>query len=272
MVFLLVVNKSRGASMKKIFVLLFALFVHAAFADTINLQWLAADNTTFQNSTCTTGGDLNVPSTTPTKYGYDFVGWRARAARELEYVTFQANAYIDTGIKFDSNEIQYETKEAGLGAYRVVFGAEGTCSGTTGFTNSAGSLASVGNNSNRRFTAGSRFVNTADSTNPNTFSLYINKTTGGIVATVGETVLNSTVTGTITTDKNIRIGQVTDNAGNCGFSGGNVYYFKITKDGVLVRDMIPALDADGVACFYDRVTKAFFYVHGSDLIAGPLKE
>jgi len=263
--------------MKKIFVLLFALFVHVAFADTVNLQWLAADNTTFQNSTCTTGGDLNVPSTTPTKYGYDFVGWRARAARELEYVTFQDTTSIDTGIKFDSDSIEYETKLAWRynGAYYVAFGGEGTCSGTTTIaSDSPGSIKVAGNPGAPQFVIGTRTIGNFTGMNGtvNTYKLYVDKTSRSVIVTLDETQRTSSLAGTPATDKNILIGNLIGTVGNCDFKDGRMYYFKITKDGVLVRDMIPVLDADGVACFYDRVTKTFFYSTGMLFVAGPLKE
>lgn len=260
--------------MKKFLAILCLSLCEAGYADTINLQWMNTNNTTFQNSTCTTGGNLNVPSTHPTKYGYDFVGWRAKPARELEYVTFQAGAYIDTGIKFDSDEIKYEMKLEipSSQAYRVAFGAEGTCSGSTQISNSAGSLYIGGNPNSRNFAVGSRKINGSISSQPNTYSLYIKKTIGSIIASIDDTTFNNTVAGTITTDKNIRIGQVTDDSQYCGFGAGSMYYFKIIQNGVLVRDFIPALDPDGIACFYDNVTKTFFYIHGPDLIAGPLKE
>ena len=54
---------------------------------------------------------------------------------------------------------------------------------------------------------------------------------------------------------------------------GDIYYFKIKKDGVLVLDLIPAQDTDGIVCFYDRVTKKFFYnAGGAEFVAGPIKQ
>lgn len=40
---------------------------------------------------------------------------------------------------------------------------------------------------------------------------------------------------------------------------GKVYDFKIYDNDVLVRDMIPVLDKNGVACMYDKVNKKFYY-------------
>lgn len=52
-------------------------------------------------------------------------------------------------------------------------------------------------------------------------------------------------------------------------SSNRMYSFTIWEDGVLVRDFIPVLDLDGVACMYDMVSKTFFYNQGKgDFIAG----
>jgi len=42
-----------------------------------------------------------------------------------------------------------------------------------------------------------------------------------------------------------------------------LYYFKMYQNDVLVRDFIPALDDNGVACLYDQVTKQYFYNSGT---------
>lgn len=50
---------------------------------------------------------------------------------------------------------------------------------------------------------------------------------------------------------------------------GKVYYCKMWRNNVLIRDFIPCLDSNGVACLYDKVTKAFYYNIGTgDFIKG----
>ena len=89
---------------------------------------------------------------------------------------------------------------------------------------------------------------------------------------VNENVIQTgSFSGAITSNKNIFIGWVSS-ANYCYFRG-NIYYFRIKKDGVLVLDLIPALDPDGVVCFWDNISKTFFYNQGSGYLqAGPLKE
>lgn len=60
--------------MKKFLVFLVAIVIGTAFAETINVNWKVGD-TTYSTSTCESGGNLIIPQTPPTKYGYTFVGW-----------------------------------------------------------------------------------------------------------------------------------------------------------------------------------------------------
>lgn len=263
--------------MKKILLCLCSLFCFSyAFADTVNLHFINEDNTTYQNSSCTIGDELKVPETHPTKYGYDFVGWRPKAARELEYAKFQSAdelTYIDTGIMFDSNEIEYEIKILFLYNYSPAFGAAETCSEGTRMTDSSGTLALTAYDYRPVFFVGknSLYTNDIEKKSVNTYTLYINKTSKDIIGTVNDNVYQTTLAGTVTSDKNIWLGGAGEGK-YCNFSG-DIYYFRIKKDGVLVRDFIPVTDPDGVVCFFDQVTKTFFYKQaGPDLIAGPTKE
>ena len=39
----------------------------------------------------------------------------------------------------------------------------------------------------------------------------------------------------------------------------NIYDCKIYDNDILIRDMIPVLDKNGVACMYDKVNKKYYY-------------
>jgi hypothetical protein len=60
------------------------------------------------------------------------------------------------------------------------------------------------------------------------------------------------------------------NPGDSQYTGkSQVYYCKIWQDGELVRDFIPVLDEDNVACLYDLVTESYFYNIGTgDFLSG----
>ena len=89
--------------MKKLLVGLFMMFVGVASATTINLSWMV-DNNTYAQTTCESGGNLNIPSTTPTKRGYHFVGWEPINYTELEYIESTGTQYIDTGLMAGAND------------------------------------------------------------------------------------------------------------------------------------------------------------------------
>lgn len=44
---------------------------------------------------------------------------------------------------------------------------------------------------------------------------------------------------------------------------GKIYSYKIWESEELVRDFIPSLDMNGVACLYDNITKEYFYNAGT---------
>ena len=56
-----------------------AMFVLSAHATTVNIDWLM-DGATYAQTTCETGGNFTLPTPTPTKYGYHFVGWQQNDA------------------------------------------------------------------------------------------------------------------------------------------------------------------------------------------------
>ncbi len=239
-----------------------------AIADTVNITWKNGD-TTYDTTTCTVGGDLILP-TPPTKTGYNFVGWEIKPTKELQYIGFASRsyAYIDTGIKLDSNEIELETKLKFNEFYKVAFGMDGTCSGAAGISNPFTIIS--GTNINKpQFRIGS-YVREVTSTygNVDTYSIYVDKSTHTVITKFNDEAVHAIWSGEITSDKNLFIGS-NGRGNNCSF-GGNVYYLKIKKDGVLVRDFVPAKDPDGLVCFFDRVTQTFFYNLGTPaFIAGP---
>ena len=55
-------------------------------------------------------------------------------------------------------------------------------------------------------------------------------------------------------------------------SSMRIYSAQIKQGGELVRDFIPVIDKEGVACMYDKVSKEFFYNKGTGVfIAGNIK-
>lgn len=57
-----------------LFCFVLCMFHTATFATTVNYNWFV-DGTGYAQTTCETGDDLILPTPSPTKYGYHFVGW-----------------------------------------------------------------------------------------------------------------------------------------------------------------------------------------------------
>lgn len=60
--------------MKKLLAVLLVMFATTSYADTETVTWYK-DGAVYDTTTCQTGDDIIVPSTTPTKRGYVFNGW-----------------------------------------------------------------------------------------------------------------------------------------------------------------------------------------------------
>lgn len=238
-------------------------------------------DTTHDKTTCTIGDNLNIPAIQPTKYGYDFVGWHVKAAHELEYLTVLRGAYIDTGIVFDTNEIEFDIKftYTYTGSYaRYVFGAGGT--GYYGLNSNGYGLFEWGNGGTLDFGYGG--VNDRLNLAPKSTEIYTcnMKISGRIISGKCDDyeAKSLRVTQAVSIPNTIYLGSKNSEGYSLGggtdiYYGGSLYYFKIKKDGELVRDFIPVLAPDGIVCFYDKVTKQFFYNAGAaDFVAGPVKE
>ena len=49
-----------------------------------------------------------------------------------------------------------------------------------------------------------------------------------------------------------------------------IWFFRITYNNTIVRDLIPVVDKQGVGCMYDKVSKQLFYNQGTgNFIVGP---
>ncbi len=268
--------------MKRLLLLLCGVFICvAAIAETITIKWENGD-TTYSQSTCTVGGSLNVPSTTPTKYGYDFVGWRAKAARELEYLTIIKGAYIDTGIVFDTNEIEFDIKfedKSNQSYGTAIFGVGGFHYSFKGPYNGYG-LTVRAKTHIYMGTGSSISYEMQTYSEPHVCNFKI--VSGTVSGYCDDEEKKSNIGSKPTNTGNIFLGGFNSNAASYESSAnstaftrmqGDIYYFKIKKDGVLVLDLIPAQDTDGIVCFYDRVTKKFFYnAGGAEFVAGPIKQ
>lgn len=93
---------------------------------------------------------------------------------------------------------------------------------------------------------------------------------GSITRTQNGTTATATYSGTIQNGINIGIFADIRNSDVIEVcTDVKLLYWRMKDNGVLVRDMWPCYDPDGVACLYDKVTKTYFYNAGSgEFIAG----
>lgn len=248
--------------MKK-FLMLLSILCCGAYADTINLHWLNEDGTTYQNSTCTVDGDLELP-TPPTKYGYTFTGWELLPYTPLEYIQSGGTQYINTGIQANSNNIvEFKISDFIKGYYNESIQIYGcTKYGLTSQNYNKMYVYNVSGGHN--FTNCSNCMNSSDQ-----IIIKHSCSTGLIIDNVqydSEAVCQSF-------SDVVRIFAADNKCVNNNKCGPyKLYYFKITdKDNNLLINLVPAIDNNDVVCLYDTVSKQFFYNQGTgQFIAGPI--
>lgn len=177
---------------------------------------------------------------------------------EVEYIESTGTQWIHTGIFPNDNTVKCEVKIA----YSSTSTGQLMGSGVSGNTR-----FNFGIESGRfRFGFGGGWfdansaVLTVD-TEPHVFVLDANTKTGSIDGVPQATTNTYTPTG-----KNVLMlfaRGVSSSAESSNRTRGKMYYAKIWDKGVLVRDLIPVLDKNNVACMYDKVSKEFFYNQGS---------
>lgn len=90
--------------------------------------------------------------------------------------------------------------------------------------------------------------------------LRINST----MVNINREVIEFNFTDEITVKNNMYLFAV-NSSGNAIYinEGMKIYFFKVIQDGIVVRNLVPAKDSSGVACFYDLVSKRYFYNKGT---------
>jgi hypothetical protein len=229
--------------------------VGIGMAETMNVTWYNTDGTVYDTTMCTVGGTLILPAS-PTRRGYTFKGWAFY--NQIEYIKSTGTQWIDTGVNpgdnssfewqldfaFASSGNNYNYSGHGVGSW-IKFDIKNAT--TVG-------IQASGNNQETRLT-----------TNPFNRHLY-RMSSSGFCSLDGQEY-------TLDYDKSVSRGTLyifSVNKVSSSYSSGYFYSSRIWANNTLVRDFIPVLDYDGVACLYDKVSNTFFYNAGTgDFIAGP---
>lgn len=177
----------------------------------------------------------------------------------IEYIESTGTQYIDTGIQPDSNtdfELNIALNDVGSNIYAIM-GARTGIGGTLynafwiekavrwDYKSTTKAMSSV------KYTVGSNLniskkgVSTTIKTNETTQTVTDSSDTFSIPYNIYIFTIN-----TAGTEDNRKISM-------------KLYDFKIEKNGIIVRDFLPALDDNNVPCLYDKVSKQYFYNAGT---------
>ena len=177
------------------------------------------------------------------------------------FIESSGTQYIDTGFKPNQNTrvvIDLYIEESS--AYQSIFG----CRTTT--TNNTFSLFATPNNAGFRNDYANGRV-TAEVSSAGRHLIDVNKN----VLTVDGAEVGTNTASTFQTAYNMYLLQ-NNTAGAIASAypfSGKLYSCRIYDNGTLIRDFVPCLDSEGVACLYDKVTKEYYYNAGTgDFTAG----
>ena len=243
--------------MKKSIIVLSLLFCGFAYADTITIKWMNAEGTQHAQTTCEYGNDVTLPKNTPTKYGYEFVGWQLPQYIPIAYLENVASeTYINTGVYANQNSklvVDYNIFDCpSSGAIYSIIGSDlvNISQYNTNFvafgTKQASWAGIVG--------MGTRHTITADRN-----SWKINDTLIEYSPLPADSFISTPL---------MIFAKNTNNISNCVIQ---LYSLKLYQNDILVHDYVPALDENYVACLYDRIEEVFLYSSGTgNFTAGPI--
>ena len=261
--------------MKKLLVLLSALFIcTVAVAHTI--EWYV-DGSLYQTTTCNSGDNVT-PPTLAARYGYHLADWKVEYTK-LEYIESTGTQYIDLGTTINSTDIfDIEVAWTYLGSNCGFFVSkeetnwlQGRYIGIVhydqqkGFYNRGVTVPYSGSMP----TVLSPVVNEKNTIHwqPVTNQITFN----GVIYT-GASGCYCQTTNSFTS-ANAPYIFATNQAGTATqFDYAKLYSFRRqNSSGVLLQDLIPVLDSNGVPCLFDKVTEQYFYNQGTgQFVAGPV--
>lgn len=194
--------------------------------------------------------------------------------KAISYLESTGTQYINTGLLSTANSsvdisFGFTTMDAGASNNAAIFGGRNS---QTSQTFTLFKLASVTPQYFRFDCTGQKMVGGANDMAWNTDSVYRfvyeNGTATTINATTGEQYSLAIPAPSTFTKNYIVLFGVSTNGSIGTYMKGRIYHYSYS-DGVNRIDLIPVVDADGVACMYDLIGKEFYYNKGTgDFIAG----
>lgn len=180
---------------------------------------------------------------------------------ELEYIESTGTQYIDTGWSFGTNN---------YAKAKLVFdGYIGTASNgwaVSGVGANPTFYCGVGSGRNIYYGNGNSDINTGVTytENRSLFEIDLQNKTVKVTDKVTSEILvdlNSITVGTPSGTRSFYLSAY--NSGSAVCHSEKIYGYQIYEDEILVRDYIPVLDLNGIACLYDKVTRKLYYNAGT---------
>lgn len=182
-------------------------------------------------------------------------------SKNVEYVSFTGNQFIDTGVRVTGNstiELTYTYTSSTTGA---VFGSRTNASGT----DSVSFSMFVVNGDVRSDHFGTSKTLDKNTYNPKEKHTY--KITLDAIYCDGKQVYTQGVSSN-TTPSTLYIGAVKTNGSVEKYSTVNLYSFKIYHGNTLVRDFVPHKDDNEKFCLKDAIENKFYY--SNNALQGPV--
>ena len=235
--------------------------------NTIDLHWYNGDDeltVPSASQSCVYDGTLTLPTTIPTKTGYTFKGWTVRGLpagyTRLQYIESTGTQWIDTGIKLASTDVIFtEFKNTTSSSYGGLYGVYKSGQSSAFYANQT-YYAYDGNNTK---------IDTTISVDANWHKLTHDFVQG--IFQLDNTIKNFTPF-TFTNTVNNHLFERYSSSYGYNFTGA-VKIYRISRNGNLVRDLIPAKrNSDNVVGMYDTVSKTFFTNAGTGTFTGPVEQ
>lgn len=176
----------------------------------------------------------------------DKLVYKSREPIFLDYIKFDGNSWIDTGVKY-----QTCTAEITIKYY------EDNKRMLNGWSDQAGCY--WGMYSDGRLELGSTYLNNTNLREKTTVNISLDSSTDTLTATINGESISRSGNGT---SRNYWIGATTavSNAKVVGEIYSNKFW---NTEGEIIQDLRPCIHPNGTVCFYDMVTKKYLYNQGT---------
>ena len=184
---------------------------------------------------------------------------------QVEYLETVGKAYIDTEYALAANDV-VEVEFLATGGWNYIFSANNYSFATS--TNAGNYFSRLDRGASRSFSSANpdKGISLNGTTGPWTFvetqpgTAVVYDADGGEVVTLTDTDASTFTGSSRSVILFVQAGPPGAIPGNGVGSGKRIYSFKVKNVyGNLVADIIPVLDAEGVACMYDKISGEYLY-------------